>query len=749
MDHLAVDVLPLGRLAVVATFLLLTGIAVIRAPRSGRAGWWVAAAFGSMGVALIGIWLPETVGLELPPWLRDGLVVIVFALPYLLLRFTASFRDLPRWIEVAAAAGLAAVVTATFAILVSNGDAGSSASRRLTAYFTLVLTYWLSVSSLIVVRLWRAGRGQPTVARRRMRLMAVATAVLVVALLVVASQPSDGNIVLRLAVDMSALASAVAFGFGFSPPRMVRLSWRRPEERQLQEATTAVLRADTEQEVARRLLPPMVRLVGGRGATLINAEGWVVASYGDAPAAGSPLQGAKGSGASQVVPLGSDGGELVVWTSPYAPFFAQEEADLLRTMGAVVSLALERCQLLHEERSKRAALQRANEVAEQAREEASRANTAKSEFLSRMSHELRTPLNAILGFGQLLETSQLPAEDQEAVGHIQKAGHHLLALINDVLDLSRVEAGTLTVSVEGVHPGEVIDDAVALMRPLAESRSIRLVTEPVGSDTWIATDRQRCRQILLNLLSNAVKYNHDGGEVAIRCGRLTDDRVRISIRDTGPGISPGRLGRLFEPFDRLGAETSNVEGTGLGLALTKQLVERLGGSIGVETEPGRGATFWIDMPPSEAPPRTLEPLLAPDRPTDIGERTLLLVEDNLANLRLVEAMLRRRPGVRVLPAMQGRLAIELANEHRPDVIVLDLHLPDVPGHEVLHRLKADLRTRDIPVIIASADASPGRVQGLRDDGAFDYITKPLDVTTFLDAIEAALAIRDHAARTLG
>ncbi|CAN5592808.1 hypothetical protein BH23ACT7_BH23ACT7_00640 [soil metagenome] len=612
------------------------------------------------------------------------------------------------------------------------------------AYVAVVLAYWVGVSLVTAVSLWRAGRDQPTVARRRMRLMSAATAVLAVALLM-AGQLGDASPPLRLSVYGAALVSGMTFGLGFAPPSAIRRSWRRPEEERLQAGTMAVLRADTVEEVARELLPPTARIVGGGGAALVDGGGRVVAAHGRAPAIGTELGRAWALGpdgpAREIMPLGEGHGDLVVWTSRYTPFFGREEVDLLRTMGAVANLALERCELLADERAQRTTLQQAQQEAERAREEATRANTAKSEFLSRMSHELRTPLNAILGFGQLLETSTLDADDEEGVKHILKAGRHLLALINDVLDLSRIEAGMLTISLEPVDAGELIRDSLDLIRPLANSRSIRLTVDADGCDSYVMTDRQRCRQVLLNLLSNAVKYNHDGGEVEVRCARVTEETLRVAVRDTGPGIDPARQERLFEPFERLGAETTSVEGTGLELALTKQLVQRLGGAIGVETAPGQGATFWIHLPVAERPAGSDRPATRPQTLTKTGDRTLLLVEDNLANLRVVEAMLRRRPGIAVLPAMQCGLAIELAREHQPDVIVLDLHLPDVSGREVLHRLRADPRTRDIPVVVASADATPGRVRQLQQEGAFAYVTKPLDLQQFLEVVDAALAHR--------
>jgi CheY-like chemotaxis protein len=280
---------------------------------------------------------------------------------------------------------------------------------------------------------------------------------------------------------------------------------------------------------------------------------------------------------------------------------------------------------------------------------------------------------------------------------------------------------------------------------MAQGRSVRLSTDFSACDSYVRTDRQRCHQVLLNLLSNAVKYNYDGGTVSVSCRPLSEDMLRISIADTGPGIDPSRQERLFQPFERLGAESSGIEGTGLGLALTKHLVAVIGGSIGVDSSPGAGSTFWIDLPLTEAPAEAEAGAAEAFTPDSGGHgRTLLLVEDNLANLKLVEAMLRRRPDVSVISAMQGRLAMDLAHQHRPDAIILDLHLPDVPGQELLHRLQADPVTRGIPVVIASADATPNRIRRLREEGAFDSVTKPLDVERFLEVVDAAFAHQDRA-----
>ena len=731
-------VLPGLRMALMGAFLALAGLATMRASRSGAAGWWLAAVFLSLALALAGAWIPDELGMRLPWWFDTVWILLLLACPYLLLRFTASFRPLTTWLEAVAAA---AVLGAVIATMIRASIPEAVRGPPWNTYVPVMLAYWLLLASVSVVRLWRAGRRQPTVARRRMRLMSAATAVLAAAVMLEV-QLEDVSAMVSGAILLAAMVSAAVFGLGFNPPRGLRLLWRQVEEEHLQKAAMAVLRAATAEEVARELLPPTVRIVGGAGAVLVDTKLQVVASHGEAPTTGTRLEAAeekrRGQAARQAVPIGGEHGALIVWTSPYTPFFGREEISLLHTMAAMAGVALERSQLLEEERARRAAVEQAQREAEAAREEATRANTAKSEFLSRMSHELRTPLNAILGFGQLLEIAELEDDDQDAVRHILKAGRHLLALINDVLDLSRIEAGMMTISLEPVHTGELVHDSVALIQPLADRRSIRLTVDDGNCDVYVSTDRQRCRQVLLNLLSNAVKYNCDGGDVEVRCSRVADSTVRIAVRDTGPGIDTALQERLFEPFERLGAEASGVEGTGLGLALTKQLVERLHGAIGVVTAPGQGSTFSIDLPVTDPPATNGEATKDPEPPSAARGRTMLLVEDNLANLHLIEAMLRQRPGISLLPAMQGKLATDLAAEHHPDVIVLDLHLPDISGREVLNRLQANPRTRDIPVIIASADATPGRVRQLREQGAFDYMTKPLNLQEFLTIVDSAI-----------
>ena len=385
----------------------------------------------------------------------------------------------------------------------------------------------------------------------------------------------------------------------------------------------------------------------------------------------------------------------------------------------------------------------AEEEAERAREAAEAANLAKSEFLSRMSHELRTPMNSILGFAQLLERRALPPDQKKGVDHILRAGRHLLNLINEVLDLSRIEANRQQLSLEPVHVREAADEALALVRPLAAQQGCALV-EVVGGDAdhFVTADRQRLTQVLLNLLSNAIKYNRPGGRVRITCGATAEGRFRIDVHDTGVGIAPEKLGQLFVPFARLGAEQTEVEGTGLGLALSKRLVEAMGGTMHVASTPGEGSVFGVELEMVADPVGRLRSTRAErhQQAAESGHRvaTVLYVEDNVANLSLIETILDDRPEITLVPALQGRLGLELAAEHQPDLILLDLHLPDIPGEEVLRRLRADPRTAATPVVVISADATRGAVSRLLEAGVHAYLTKPLDVELFLTTVDGVL-----------
>ena len=391
-----------------------------------------------------------------------------------------------------------------------------------------------------------------------------------------------------------------------------------------------------------------------------------------------------------------------------------------------------------------------HEGLQRAKEEAERANLAKSEFLSRMSHELRTPLNAILGFGQLLELEPLTPHQFQSVEHILRGGRHLLGLIDEVLNIARIESGHLTLFPEPVDLGTLLRETLGLVRPLAVERGVRLREVAAADPGVVRADPSRLKQILLNLLSNAVKYNRPGGEVELGCraappGPGSPDaagRVRVTVRDTGEGIAPEGVARLFIPFERLGAAHGRIEGTGLGLAVSKRLAEAMGATLGVESTPGVGSTFWVELPraPDPADPAApAHPAAAPvPAPAPTGRR-LLYIEDNVSNFHLVRVILaQHRPDWQLLAAPDGPRGLALVRAEPPDLVLLDLQLPGMTGDTVLAELRADPRTRGVPVVLLSADANPQSRARLLAAGARAYLTKPLDVREFLAAADVAL-----------
>jgi len=386
--------------------------------------------------------------------------------------------------------------------------------------------------------------------------------------------------------------------------------------------------------------------------------------------------------------------------------------------------------------------------------EAERANRAKSEFLSRMSHELRTPMNAILGFAQVLEgEDSLSADQRDSVHQILHGGGHLLKLINEVLDISGIESGRMTLSCEPVALQGLLDECLRLLSPGTASAKIRLAVQPDGAlGQCVLADRQRVKQVLLNLLSNAIKYNRPGGSVniaVVACEGSADGvllpAVRVSVTDTGAGLSSEKLARLFNPFDRLGAEQARIEGTGLGLTLAKRMVEHMGGTFGVQSAVGDGSTFWFELPRAESFPEVEEPasLELPNAAEPVnaaGKHVLLYIEDNPANIRLIKRVLARRPELELLCAETGALGLQSAREHCPDLILLDLHLPDSHGTEVLTELRHDPRTADIPVVMLTADAQPHTREQLLAAGARAFVTKPIEVRALLAAVDRFLTL---------
>jgi signal transduction histidine kinase/ActR/RegA family two-component response regulator len=409
-------------------------------------------------------------------------------------------------------------------------------------------------------------------------------------------------------------------------------------------------------------------------------------------------------------------------------------------------------------------LELANSELELAIEEARNANQAKSAFLSSMSHELRTPLNAILGFAQILADDKLPTtleQKKEFAGHILKSGRHLLTLINEILDLAKVEAGALTLSMEPVSPADILAECRTIIEPLAAARGIRVQFPAAGDPAagapedatgQVAADRTRLKQVLLNLLSNAVKYNREGGTVTVACTACGPDRLRLSVQDTGMGLRPDQVAALFQPFNRLGQENGAQEGTGIGLVFTRRLVELMKGEIGVTSSPGVGTTFWIELSTAApltqlAAPAQAEPGHAAAVPGGAEPRTILYIEDNPANLRLVQEIVGFRPGLRLLTARDGHAGLALAQMERPAIILMDLNLPGMSGFEVLAQLRRDPHTAHIPVVALTANAMPHDVERGMSAGFARYLTKPIDIEQFNEAIDGVLAQRAAEERT--
>ena len=404
-------------------------------------------------------------------------------------------------------------------------------------------------------------------------------------------------------------------------------------------------------------------------------------------------------------------------------------------------------ELEHRVHERTAQLEESNRDLLAATREAENANRAKSEFLSNMSHELRTPLNAIIGFGQLLTHEDTAAGSPERnrgfIGHIVDAGNHLLTLINEILNLAQIESGKVSISLEPVDLREVLEECHALTRTASAQRGIRLVF-PMETPLMVNADRTRLKQVLLNLLSNAVKYNRDHGAVIVDCTAGDEGRIRIAVQDTGAGLTPEQLRSLFQPFNRLGRDGTGIEGSGIGLVLTKRLVELMGGTIGVHSTPGTGSTFWLDLRSAE-PVKVDLARVQPRLPTatelvggDPQLATILCVDDNRANLALLTEALSLRSDCMVLTATDGRTGVEMARAHSPDVILMDNNMPIMSGREAMRVLREDPATAGIPVIAVSAAAMPTMVSSGLELGYFRYLVKPYDLVDLTDAIDAAI-----------
>lgn len=391
------------------------------------------------------------------------------------------------------------------------------------------------------------------------------------------------------------------------------------------------------------------------------------------------------------------------------------------------------------------ALQETNVELESAKSAAEKANLAKSDFLSGMSHELRSPLNAILGFAQLMATASPPPTDiqKESINQILQAGWHLLKLINEILDLSVVESGKVSLSLEPVSVLDVLLECQAMMEAQAQQRGILMTFPRFAAPSFAWADQTRLKQVVINLLSNAIKYNEVKGHVTVDYSAVSSDRIRISFQDTGAGLTSEKMAQLFQPFNRLGQEAGSVAGTGIGLVVTKQLVELMGGVMGVESTVDKGSVFWIELRSTPAPelknvePKKAAALIVP-RSIDAPQKILLYIEDNPANMKLVERLIERRTDIKLLKAVDGLQGISLARASLPDVILMDINLPGISGIEALKSLKDDQATAHIPVVAISANAMSRDIEVGRQLGFFQYLTKPIVVEEFMSTLDLAL-----------
>ncbi|HYN99397.1 MAG TPA: ATP-binding protein [Actinomycetota bacterium] len=725
-------------------FMVLAVLAVLRyrQRRSEESTWAVAALTMIATITGLGYVLPDdadpNAGIYI--WMGKLLIVLLMLFPYCLFRFASAFQEAGRKTRLLAA-GLTATVTLATLALPRFPEPDEPLSGWFSVYLVSMLVQWAVLSGITAIKLWRGGKGKSTVARRRIRTLSVASAILLLAILMIAARSSSGEDgATEVVIQLLATASAVLFFIGFAPPSFLRRVWRRPEERVLVAAQLELMAATTPEEVTDRVLPHVAGILGGQGSAIVDRLGSIIGAHEVAPLA---VRSALRRSNDRVVKYSLRSGALLIWTDAYTPFFGREELSLLESFTAMVDLALARCESIAAERRVAEDLVRANEELATARDAAMESSRLKSEFLATMSHEIRTPMTGVIGLTHLLLQTDLDQRQREYAEGVKGAGEALLSIINDILDFSKMEAERTEIEILDFNLHGLVDDTAGLLAETARGKGLSF-SSSISADVpkFVRGDPARVRQVLLNLLSNAVKFTEQGGvdlEVELATEAPGNTTVRFKVTDTGIGVAAGDGDKLFEPFSQADASTTRrFGGTGLGLAISRQLVALMDGDIGFESESGGGSTFWFSVPVQES--SSIAAFRAHDAPAqnaaqaDTTRGRVLVVEDNKVN-QLVALATIEQLGYAADLANNGLEALEALAQARYAAVLMDCQMPEMDGYTATRRIreKEGLMHRT-PVIAMTAAAMQGDRERCIEAGMDDYICKPITPEEVEDAL---------------